>query len=163
MTRNYIDHGDVADDLVAPAGGVTGGLIYVVAGIAYVAQTNAVEGDPWTGKSSGRWTLPKSVHASNQAIADGGPVYWDATAKACTNVAAGNTLLGGATGAALSTDDEVTVRLWPRPPAQDITDPPANTAPTNSTPYGFSQAQAVALLAWVRDADVALKAAGVIK
>jgi hypothetical protein len=39
--------------------------------------------------------------------------------------------------------------------------PPAATAATNSTPYGFSQAQADALITWARAADAALKAAGI--
>lgn len=39
---------------------------------------------------------------------------------------------------------------------------PAATAATNTTPYGFSQAQADAIVAWVRAADAALKAKGLI-
>lgn len=39
---------------------------------------------------------------------------------------------------------------------------PAATAATNSSPYGFSQAQADALIAWVRAADTALKNLGII-
>lgn len=39
---------------------------------------------------------------------------------------------------------------------------PAATAATNSSPYGFSQAQADAIVAWVRKADAALKAHGLI-
>lgn len=39
---------------------------------------------------------------------------------------------------------------------------PAATAATNSTPYGFSQAQADAIVAWIRKADADLKAKGLI-
>lgn len=39
---------------------------------------------------------------------------------------------------------------------------PAATAATNSTPYGFSQTQADAIVAWIRTADAALKAKGLI-
>lgn len=39
---------------------------------------------------------------------------------------------------------------------------PAATAATNSTPYGFSQAQADAIVAWIRAADAELKAKGLI-
>lgn len=162
MSKNYNYSGEVKDDLIAPAGGVTSGLVYVIGGQAWVAETSADEGELFTGKNNGNWTLPAATHASNQAIALGGPVFWDATNLRCTNVASGNTLLGAASAAKVSTDTEVEVTLWPRPPAQDISDPPVGTAPTNSTPYGFTQAQATALLAWVRDADVALKAAGLI-
>jgi hypothetical protein len=39
--------------------------------------------------------------------------------------------------------------------------PPAATAATNSAPYGFSQAQADAIVAWIRAADTAIKALGI--
>lgn len=39
--------------------------------------------------------------------------------------------------------------------------PPAATAATNTTPYGYSQAQADAIVTWIRAADTALKALGV--
>jgi len=37
---------------------------------------------------------------------------------------------------------------------------PAATAATNSTPYGYSQAQADAIVTWIRAADAYLKALG---
>jgi hypothetical protein len=37
---------------------------------------------------------------------------------------------------------------------------PAATAATNSSPYGFSQAQADAIVTWIRAADAQLKALG---
>lgn len=163
MSKDYIDSGDVFDDLVAPSGGVKSGLIYILAGLVVVAQTSADEGELFTGKVNGNWRLPAATHASNQAATRFDPAYWDATAKVITKTATGNTLVGCFTADKVSTVAEAEVKLWDRPPAQEVADPPANTAPTNSTPYGFSQAQAVALLAWVRDADTALKAAGVIK
>lgn len=162
MAGNYNYSGEVKDDLVAPSGGVTSGLIYVIGGQVWVAQTSADEGELFTGKNDGNWTLPAASHASNQAVALFGPVFWDSTNARCTNVATGNTLIGWAAVAKVSTDTEIEVTLWPRPPAQDIADPPAATAPTNSTPYGYGQAQAQAILDWVRGADVALKAAGII-
>ena len=39
---------------------------------------------------------------------------------------------------------------------------PAATAATNSTPYGYSQAQADALITWARALDAELKAKGII-
>ncbi|WP_407122760.1 hypothetical protein [Bradyrhizobium sp. STM 3561] len=39
--------------------------------------------------------------------------------------------------------------------------PPAATAATNTSPYGYSQAQADAIVTWIRAADAALKAAGI--
>ena len=39
---------------------------------------------------------------------------------------------------------------------------PAATAATNSSPFGFSEAQANAIVAWIRAADAELKAKGLI-
>jgi hypothetical protein len=39
---------------------------------------------------------------------------------------------------------------------------PAATAATNTTPYGYSQAQADALITWARAVDAELKAKGLI-
>lgn len=39
---------------------------------------------------------------------------------------------------------------------------PAATAATNSTPYGYTQAQADAILTWIRDVDAHLKLKGII-
>lgn len=39
---------------------------------------------------------------------------------------------------------------------------PASTAATNSTPYGYSQAQADAIVTWIRSVDAELKAKGII-
>lgn len=43
-----------------------------------------------------------------------------------------------------------------------VTTAPAATAATNSSPYGFSQAQADALITWVRAVDAHLKSKGLI-
>lgn len=39
---------------------------------------------------------------------------------------------------------------------------PAATAATSSTPFGFSEAQANAIVTWIRAADAELKAKGLI-
>lgn len=39
--------------------------------------------------------------------------------------------------------------------------PPVATAATATTPYGYTQAQADAIVTWIRAADTALKAAGI--
>lgn len=39
---------------------------------------------------------------------------------------------------------------------------PAATAATSTTPFGFSEAQANAIVAWIRAADAELKAKGLI-
>lgn len=43
-----------------------------------------------------------------------------------------------------------------------VTTAPAATAATNSTPYGFSQAQADAIITWIRVVDAQLKSLGII-
>lgn len=40
--------------------------------------------------------------------------------------------------------------------------PPAATAATSSTPFGYSQTQADALITWARAVDTRLKALGII-
>lgn len=39
---------------------------------------------------------------------------------------------------------------------------PAATAATNSSPYGYGQTQADAIVTWIRAVDTALKAKGII-
>lgn len=43
-----------------------------------------------------------------------------------------------------------------------VTTPPAATAATSTTPFGYSEAQANALITWARDVDAKLKALGII-
>lgn len=43
-----------------------------------------------------------------------------------------------------------------------VTTAPAATAATNSTPYGFSQTQADAIITWIRAVDAHLKLKGLI-
>lgn len=43
-----------------------------------------------------------------------------------------------------------------------VTTAPASTAATNSSPYGFSQAQADAIITWIRAVDAHLKLKGLI-
>lgn len=43
-----------------------------------------------------------------------------------------------------------------------VTTPPAATAATSTTPFGYSEAQANALITWARAVDEKLKALGII-
>lgn len=43
-----------------------------------------------------------------------------------------------------------------------MTTAPAATAATNSSPYGYSQTQADAIVTWIRAVDTALKNKGII-
>ncbi|KQV66634.1 DUF2190 family protein [Caulobacter sp. Root343] len=142
MAKNYINSGSVLDDLVAPSGGVTSGKGYLIGGMFVVALTSAAAAELFTGQNDGNWELDAATHASNQGIAQCGPVYWDVANARCTNVATGNLLIGSATAAKVSTDATVSVKLWPRAaaPVAAITKPAA-TGASNSTPYGFTTAQ----------------------
>lgn len=43
-----------------------------------------------------------------------------------------------------------------------VTTAPASTSATNSSPYGYSQAQADAIVTWIRAVDAGLKLKGII-
>ncbi len=71
---------------------------------------------------------------------------------------------GGSDGTRLGQSATDKVGFHGATPAVQIpaTTAPAATAATNTTPYGYSQAQADAILTWVRTVDAALKARGLI-
>ncbi|MEH0194569.1 DUF2190 family protein [Caulobacter sp. CCNWLY153] len=162
MAKNHVQKGSVLD-LIAPAGGVVSGLGYRIGGFFVIALVTAAEGDTFAGAIDEVWTLPAAVHASNQAIGLGDPVFWDAANHCATSTPTGNQLIGAATKVKVSTDDEVTLRLWPLGVAPSAAIPDvATTAPTNSTPYGFSQAQATALIASQNAILAALRAHGIV-
>lgn len=71
---------------------------------------------------------------------------------------------GGADGLSLGQSATDKVGFYGATPAVQIpaTTAPAATAATSSTPYGFSQAQADAVITWIRTVDAALKARGLI-
>jgi len=145
MAKNFVSSGSVLD-LVAPSGGVVAGKAYLIGALLVIALVSAAEGDTFAGQLDGVWELDAATHATTQAIAEGGPVYWDATAGKATATATGNTLIGAAVEAKVSTVATVKVNLWGRAaaPVAAIT-AVATTAATSSTPYGFSQAQANAI------------------
>lgn len=146
MAKNFVSSGSVLD-LVAPSGGVLSGKAYLIGAILAIALTSQDEGDTFAGQVDGVWELDAVAHADAQAIAAGGPVYWDATAGKATKTSLGNTLIGAAVEAKVSTDTTVKVNLWGRAAAPHAAlTKPAATAATNSTPYGYSQAQANAIL-----------------
>lgn len=71
---------------------------------------------------------------------------------------------GNSDGTQLGQDAADKVSFHGAPPvAQAATlTAPAATAATNSTPFGYSEAQANAIVTWIRGADAALKAKGLI-
>lgn len=111
--RNYLQGGE-ALDLVAPSGGVTSGVGVLIGSIFAVASITAAAGATFAGITEGVVEHAAATHATTQAIAAGGNVYWDDTAKVCTATATGNTLIGTAVEAKVSTVALVKVKLNPR-------------------------------------------------
>lgn len=72
--------------------------------------------------------------------------------------------VGNDDGITLGRSASSLVAFWGGTPSAQIsvTTAPAATAATNSSPYGFSQAQADAIITWIRAVDAALKTRGVI-
>ncbi|KRA00241.1 hypothetical protein ASD64_01310 [Mesorhizobium sp. Root157] len=70
---------------------------------------------------------------------------------------------GGADGVVLGQSDDKVGFYGADPSAQlAATTAPAATAATTSTPYGYSQTQADAIVTWIRAVDAELKAKGLI-
>lgn len=70
---------------------------------------------------------------------------------------------GGPDGVALGQNDDKIGFLGATPSAKATGfTAPAATAATSTTPFGFSEAQANAIVAWIRAADAELKAKGLI-
>jgi predicted RecA/RadA family phage recombinase len=85
MGTTFIQDGDVLE-LAAPSGGCTSGLVYIIAGIAGIAQftvssSAASAGARTTFYVEGVHTLPK---ASSETWTEGQPAYWDATNAQCS-------------------------------------------------------------------------------
>lgn len=93
--KNYVQKGDsitvpAAHDVASGAGHLVGGLFGVATG-------DALSGKNVTLVRKGVFVLNK---ISAQAWTVGQKVYWNDTAKECTTVASGNTLIGCAVDAA---------------------------------------------------------------
>ena len=102
--KNYIKSGDVLT-LVAPAGGVVSGTVYLIGTMLVVATATAAENEAFEGRTVGVYDVPK---AGSQAWTVGATVYWDNTAKNFTTTSSGNTKAGVAvlavgSGAGLTT------------------------------------------------------------
>lgn len=107
--KNYIQAGEVIE-VTAPHA-LASGAGCLVGTLFGVAATDATSGAPVNVATRGVYDLPAATHASDQAIVQGGAVYWDNTNKVCTATASGNTLVGKATVAKASTAAVVRVRL----------------------------------------------------
>lgn len=107
MAKNFIKPGKTLT-LVAPTGGVTVGLGYIIGAIFVVALQTALATVSFEGSTEGVWDLAK---VSTEAWAAGDKVYWDSAAAKATTVAAGNRLIGAAAAAAANPTTTGHVRL----------------------------------------------------
>ena len=105
--KNFVQEGDVLD-LVAPTGGVTAGILYVIGIMAVVAAIDALAGETFTGATEGVFTLDKN---SADTFVQGAVCYWDATNLRLTSTATGNTPVGFAAAAAGSGDTSMKLVL----------------------------------------------------
>jgi predicted RecA/RadA family phage recombinase len=102
---NYVQPGKTLT-LIAPSGGVTAGLGYLIGSIFVVAAVTAAEAETFAGDTEGVFTLAK---VGSQAWSPGDRVYWDGGNSRCTKTAAsGLQFIGFATesvgsGAGLTT------------------------------------------------------------
>lgn len=105
--RNYVQPGDTIT-LTAPAGGITSGTGLLVGALFGVAATSAAAGAEVEAVTRGVFDLTK---AAGIDFAVGDKAYWNAAAKAVTDVAAGNTLIGVAIQAAAIPAATARIRL----------------------------------------------------
>lgn len=105
--KNFIQPGETID-IVAPSGGVTSGLVYVIGSLIGVAATTATEGEGSALVTTGVYDLAK---VSAQAWTQGAKIYWDSATKLATTTSAGNTLIGIAAAAAGNPSASGWVRL----------------------------------------------------
>lgn len=108
--RNYVQEGDILD-CVAPSGGVTSGVGYVIENMFVVSASTALEGEDFAGVVEGVVELASDTGTgSNQGVR----AYWDATNKRVTATATGNTKIGVYAKAKASADTTARVKLVPQ-------------------------------------------------
>lgn len=96
--KNFVQVGDTLT-FTAPAGGVVSGDAYLIGALLVVAVASADAGEPFEGKVSGVFTLPK---ATGSAWTEGAKLYWNDTSRYVTVTATDNTFIGYAAAAAAS-------------------------------------------------------------
>lgn len=107
MTKKFVQAG-AALALVAPSGGVTAGVGYVIGAQFAVAEDSAAEGASFQGACDGVHALAKS---GSLTFTQGEKVFWDDSAKACKKTSAGYFLIGVATAAVGASDTTIPVKL----------------------------------------------------
>lgn len=107
--KNYVQPGDTVT-VTAPYALTSGGgcLVGTLFGVAVNdAASGATDAEIMT---TGVFDMTKATGAGT-AVTDGGPVYWDNTAKVVTGVSTSNTLIGKALGAVADGGAVARVRL----------------------------------------------------
>lgn len=104
--QNFRQRGEVLD-YVVPAAGVKSGDVVIVGGLIGIATCDGVQDEIVAVNLSGVYTLPKG----SGALAQGVPVYWNATTKVVTATATDNTAIGNVMDPVVSATTEVNVRL----------------------------------------------------
>lgn len=111
MARNFAQEGDTLT-LIAPSGGVTAGLGYVIGSLFVVALTSAAEGAKFDGATEGVFTMAKNTGASGKDFAAGEAIFWDnGSNKRWDKTASGLYQVGVAVEAAASTAATVKVAI----------------------------------------------------
>ena len=108
--KNFVQKGN-ALDLTAPSGGVTSGVPVKIGNMVVVPATDADEGDTFAGYVNGVFDITAEGAASDQALAEGATVYWDATNKRATATSTNNTAFGYAAAAKATADTTVRMLL----------------------------------------------------
>lgn len=111
MAGNYRSAGDTLE-LVAPSGGVTTGVGYVIGSAFVVALTSALEGETFRAMRVGKWMLPKAAAGSGKDFAQGEVVFWNNTAKNVDKTNAAYYPIGYVESGVASLDEECEVVLF---------------------------------------------------
>jgi predicted RecA/RadA family phage recombinase len=93
--RNYKQPGDVLS-FTAPLGGVVSGNLYLVGGLAVVAESTVAAGASFEGQAVGVFELPKTA---GQLWTEGQKIYWDTMNFRADNSSMVGPLIGVATEA----------------------------------------------------------------
>jgi predicted RecA/RadA family phage recombinase len=111
MARNFVQEGDTLT-LIAPSGGVTAGVGYVIGSLFVVALTTAAAGAKFDGATEGVFTMTKAAGSSGKAFTEGEAIFWDdGSNKRWDKTGSGLFQVGVAVEAALTTATTVKVAI----------------------------------------------------
>lgn len=99
--RVWLTNGD-KPELIAPSGGVTAGLGYIIGAIFVVAESTVAQTLPFVGIRGGEVRLPKNT---SEALTAGQIAYWDDSTKKVRNATAAGRYIIGAVRVAQGASD----------------------------------------------------------